>query len=86
MLTGEENVISGGKLLNEGGYSTSIFDQEIKNLSPSDQEKVREFCFELAIALRRITGMKIDKGLETLPEMIREAVENANGIESTDQS
>ena len=55
-------------------------------LDPATEERIREFCFELALALRRITGRKIDQGLEELPKVIREAIDNANGIESTDQS
>jgi hypothetical protein len=52
-------------------------------LNPAADEKIREFCFELALALRRITGRKIDQGLEELPKVIREAIENANGTEPT---
>ena len=52
-------------------------------LNPAAEEKIREFCFELALALRRITGRKIDQGLEELPKVIREAIENANGTEPT---
>jgi hypothetical protein len=40
--------------------------------------KIREFCFELALALRRITGRKITHGLEELPPVIREAIKYAN--------
>jgi hypothetical protein len=28
----------------------------ISELDPATQEKIREFCYELALALRRITG------------------------------
>ena len=35
-------------------------------LNPAAEEKIREFCFELALALRRITGRKVDQGLEEL--------------------
>lgn len=52
-------------------------------LNPAAEEKIREFCFELALALRRITGRKIDQGLEELPKVIREAIGNANGTEPT---
>ena len=52
-------------------------------LNPAAEEKIREFCFELALALRRITGRKIDQGLEELPKVILEAIENANGTEPT---
>lgn len=54
-------------------------------LNPAVEEKIREFCYELALALRRITGKKVDQGLEELPKVIREAIENANGTEPTDQ-
>jgi hypothetical protein len=49
---------------------------ERTSLSP--EEKIRKFCFELALALRRITGRKINQGLEELPAVIREAIEFAN--------
>jgi hypothetical protein len=55
-------------------------------LNPAAEEKIREFCYELALALRRITGRKVDQGLEELPQVIREAIENANGTEPTNQS
>jgi hypothetical protein len=54
-------------------------------LDPATQEKIREFCFGLALALRRITGRKIDQGIEELPEMIGDAIEAANGTEFTVQ-
>lgn len=31
-------------------------DPKEKNVDPATQEKIQEFCYELAIALRRITG------------------------------
>ena len=55
-------------------------------LNPAAEEKIREFCYELALALRRITGRKVDQGLDELPQIIREAIENANGTEPTNQS
>ena len=55
-------------------------------LNPAAEEKIREFCYELALALRRITGRKVDQGLEELPKVVREAIENANGTEPTNQS
>ena len=55
-------------------------------LNPAAEEKIREFCYELALALRRITGRKVDQGLEELPQVIRDAIENANGTEPTNQS
>ncbi len=53
--------------------------------NPAAEEKIREFCFELALVLRRITGRKIDQGNEGLPQMIQEAIEAANDAELTDQ-
>jgi hypothetical protein len=38
--------------------------------NPAAEEKIREFCFGLALALRRITGRKIEQGIEELPEII----------------
>jgi hypothetical protein len=32
------------------------------------QEKIREFCYELALALRRITGKVVDEDLDFLSE------------------
>lgn len=55
-------------------------------LNPAAEEKIREFCYELALALRRITGRKVYQGLEDLPKVVREAIENANGTEPTNQS
>ncbi|NMC55438.1 MAG: hypothetical protein GYA48_17585 [Chloroflexi bacterium] len=46
--------------------------------SSSTEEKFGKFCFELALALRRITGRKINHGIEQLPKVIREAIEYAN--------
>jgi hypothetical protein len=36
-------------------------------VDPVTQEKIREFCYELALALRRITGRVIEGDLEGLP-------------------
>lgn len=36
-------------------------------LDPVTQEKIREFCYELALALRRITGRMIAGDGEGLP-------------------
>ena len=46
--------------------------------SLSTEEKLRKFCFDLALALCRITGREINQGLEELPAVIREAIEFAN--------
>ena len=53
-------------------------------LDPATQEKIREFCFGLALALRRITGRKIEQGTHELPKMIEDAIDAANGTELTD--
>lgn len=45
--------------------------EEPKNSSPTDpatQEKIREFCYELALALRRITGRVVNDKDLNLPE------------------
>lgn len=35
------------------------------DVEPAAQEKIREFCYELALALRRITGRISEDELET---------------------
>jgi hypothetical protein len=52
----------------------------------ASEEKIREFCYELALALRRITGRKIVQGLDELPKITKEAIEAANGTEPSDES
>ena len=37
-------------------------------LDSATQEKIREFCYELALALRRITGRVVDDKDLSLPE------------------
>jgi hypothetical protein len=54
--------------------------------NPASEEKIREFCFGLALALRRITGRKIEQGTDELPKMIEDAIDAANGTELTKQS
>jgi hypothetical protein len=39
-------------------------------LDPATQEKIREFCYELALALRRITGRMVEDAVLNLPEDI----------------
>jgi hypothetical protein len=41
--------------------------EPISDLDLVTQEKIREFCYELALALRRITGRVIEGDLEGLP-------------------
>mgnify|MGYP000954791303 FL=1 len=40
----------------------------IESLDPATQEKIREFCYELALALRRITGRVVEDAELKLPE------------------
>lgn len=54
-------------------------------LNPAAEEKVRNFCYELALALRRITRRKIQQGLDELPKVIKDAIEAANGTEPSDK-
>ncbi len=42
--------------------------KEISMESPAAKEKIREFCYELALALRRITGKTIENDLAFLDE------------------
>jgi len=37
-------------------------------VNPVTQEKIREFCYELALALRRITGKVVEDDLDFLGE------------------
>lgn len=37
--------------------------------SPAAKEKIREFCYELALALRRITGKTVENDLAFLDEV-----------------
>ena len=39
-----------------------------ESLDPATQEKIREFCYELALALRRITGRVVENEELALPE------------------
>jgi hypothetical protein len=43
-------------------------DKPIEALDPATQEKIREFCYELALALRRITGRVVEDKELSLPE------------------
>ncbi|TLM99278.1 hypothetical protein FDZ73_22090 [bacterium] len=42
-------------------------DPQDKTVDPVIQEKIHEFCYELALALRRITGRKVERDTEDLP-------------------
>ena len=54
----------------------SASDPEVDNtktaLDPVTQEKIREFCYELALALRRITGRVVEDPMIGLPIEIGE--------------
>ena len=43
-------------------------EMPIESLDPATQEKIREFCYELALALRRITGRVVEEAELDLPE------------------
>lgn len=43
-------------------------DKPIESLDPATQEKIRQFCYELALALRRITGRVVGDTELSLPE------------------
>ena len=43
-------------------------EMPIESLDPATQEKIREFCYELALALRRITGRVVENAELDLPE------------------
>lgn len=58
---------------------------ESEQPNPAAEEKIRNFCYELALALRRITGRKIHQGLDELPKVIKDAIEAANDTEPTDE-
>ncbi|GAP13257.1 hypothetical protein LARV_01008 [Longilinea arvoryzae] len=57
---------------NWGKSSVSANDPKtevpIEALDPATQEKIREFCYELALALRRITGRVVEDAELDLPE------------------
>jgi hypothetical protein len=70
--------------MNANPSEKHAFSEESSN--PATEEKIREFCFGLALALRRITGRKIEQGTDELPKMIEDAIDAANGTELTEQS
>ena len=44
-------------------------EQKVNSVeSPAAKEKIREFCYELALALRRITGKVVENDLAFLEE------------------
>lgn len=43
-------------------------EMPIESMDPATQEKIREFCYELALILRRITGRVVEDNALTLPE------------------
>ncbi len=54
----------------------SANESEEKNqdagLDQATQDKIREFCYELALALRRITGRVIEDPIEGIPGSAKE--------------
>lgn len=43
-------------------------EMPIESMDPATQEKIREFCYELALILRRITGRVVEDNALILPE------------------
>ncbi len=41
--------------------TTSKPGLDLSQLNPAEQETVRQFCYELALILRRITGRVVDE-------------------------
>jgi hypothetical protein len=69
--------------------NANLSDPNAKGNEPhnlASEEKTREFCYELALALRRIAGRKITHDLDILPKTVKEVIEAANGVKSTDES
>ena len=54
--------------------NASVPEDKLQNSGsdPVTQEKIREFCYELALALRRITGRVIEGETRELPVDIGE--------------
>lgn len=50
--------------------------------SPTAKEKIREFCYELALALRRITGKVVENDLTFLEEMKETPTDQLNQTET----
>ena len=50
--------------------NVDISENKPQNSRPNqaEQEKIREFCYELALALRRITGKVIENDLDFLEQ------------------
>lgn len=46
----------------------SLNNAPIESLDTATQEKIREFCYELALALRRITGRVVEDVDLDLPQ------------------
>lgn len=54
--------------------------------TPAAKEKIREFCYELALALRRITGKTVENDLAFLDETnpLPEGLPNSDVTNVTD--
>ena len=52
-----------------------------ESLDPATQEKIREFCYELALALRRITGRVVEGAELDLPEDLGSSEQVRTGSE-----
>ncbi len=50
--------------------------------SPAAKEKIREFCYELALALRRITGKVVENDLAFLEETKETPMDQPNQTET----
>ncbi len=58
--------------------------KSVPPIDPATQEKIREFCYELALALRRITGRVVDDENLNLPEDLG-SIEQAKPTESQEK-
>lgn len=47
---------------------TPLSDKPIESFDPATQEKIRQFCYEWALALRRVTGHVVEDTEISLPE------------------
>ena len=59
---------------------------EGRSFNSDEERKLYEFCYELTLEIRRITGRTVAKGLEDLPDTVREAIQEANKIDLNHQS
>lgn len=56
-------------------------EMHTESLDPATQEKIREFCYELALALRRITGRVVEGAELDLPEDLGSSEQVRTGSE-----